>query len=408
MKRFFFCVYLLIVLTFISVSAHAEPILINAIVTNQGIQLSPDHIPENKAFTIHVINQTKLPVEIENSDTSVEIYANMDRTFKVGLTAGTYIFFNDFNTQTKAATLFVKSLPVLVRAENRQAAAANDKSSSLNTSEILFIIWRESVEALLVVGVVYSWLTQLKAGRRSGFLFLWLGVLVGLIFAFLLSFILIKMNHILTPDFANLFQAGMALVAAGMIIYMIKWMREKGRALKSSMHHSLEKNTSSFWRNISILTVVSVALAREASEASIFVYALGFENMTGSPFKMMGIIGLGISLAIATIFLLQLGNRIFSWRFFFKVTEILLLLLGGGLILNCIDRLIVSGVLSPLQTKIWNTSFLLSDGGFFAPILSSFTGYRASPSLMDLIAYGLYWAIIYFLLKVKKSADYAD
>jgi high-affinity iron transporter len=199
----------------------------------------------------------------------------------------------------------------------------------------------------------------------------------------------------------------MTLVAAMMIVYMVKWMRENGRTLKHTMQNSLEKKSSLRWRNISILTVVAVAFAREASEASIFIYALGVGSITPFSIKILGLLGLGILLAMATIFILQLGNKIFSWKIFFKLTEILLLLLGGGLLLNAIDHLIVAGLLTPLQNKIWDTSFLIHEGGMLSPMLSSFTGYRAAPSLTDLIVYSSYWIFIYFLLKPNKGKSHA-
>ncbi len=390
---------------------NGEPITVNAFINTTAIEFSPNIIPENTPFIIHVINRAGTPVELENSDTSVEVYANMDKTYKVGLPAGHYVFFNDFNAHTKAANLIVEKESAILKSTNTplttQAALtqSNQTLSNLNVSEILFIVWRESVEALLVVGVVYSWLNQLKTGRRSGLFFMWMGVVTGLLCAILLSFLLMTVNHILSPVSSNLFQAGMTLLAASMIVYMVKWMRGNSRSLKKNMHNSLEKNNSTHWRNISILTVVTVAVTREASEACIFIYGLGANSNFSA--NTMSILGLGVLLAIGTIFLLQLGNKIFSWRFFFKITEILLLLLGGGLLLSCIDRLILSGFLTPLYSKVWNTSFLISEGGFFAPMLSSFAGYRATPSLMNIIIYGAYWIVIYFLLKTKKAKSHA-
>jgi len=390
-------------------TAHAkniDPITVTATMTGTNIQFSPAAIPENTPFVIHVINKAGVPVELENSDTSVEVYADMDKTFKVGLSTGSYVFFNDFNSHTKAATLFVKTAAELKNMSHTESVidSSSEKTSShLALSEILFIVWRESVEALLVVGVVYSWLKQSKNGRKSGMLFLWLGVAIGLLCAVLLSFVLVTVKSALSPNAANYFQAAMTLMAAFMIVYMVKWMRDNSRTLKSGMHNALDKNASNRWRNISILTVVAVAFAREASEASIFIYALGFGGQGETPIKMIGILVLGVVLAIATIYVLQLGNKIFSWRFFFKVTEILLLLLGGGLLLHCVDLLISSGLLPTLYTKIWDTSFFLGDGGLIAPMISSFTGYRATPSLMDVIFYNAYWVAIYFLLKKGKA-----
>lgn len=400
-------IFLFIILFLIMKIAFADtedPLLVNATVTPTQIEFSPAAIPENVPFIIHVINKAGAPIELENSDTSVEIYANMDKTFKVGLTAGNYVFFNDFNAHTKSAVLIVKpagaALSTVPVAELKQATAPG-----LNISGILFIVWRESVEALLVVGIVYGWvsLTQ-KPQRRSGLICLWLGMFIGLFLAILLSYLLITVNHILAPDSANIFQALMTFIAAAMIVYMVKWMRVSGKNLKANMRQSLEKNTSIFWRNVSIVTVVAVAVAREGSEASIFIYALGFGNQTHLSLPVLGVLGLGVLLAVATIALLQLGNKLISWRFFFKVTEALLLLLGGGLLLNGMDRLILSGFLTPLHNKVWDTSFLISDGGFIAPVLASFAGYRATPSLMCILGYVIYWTFIYFLLKTKKTS----
>lgn len=345
-KLFLFVILFLLINT--AYSANKDPITVNAIMTATDIKLVPDTLPENTPFIIHVTNKTGIPVELENSDTSVEVYADMDKTFKVGLTTGSYIFFNDFNAHTKAATLFVKTAAELANSTDRHNVTNSflstiptnltiKSSSNPEDSEILFIIWRESIEALLVVGVVYSWLKQVKAGRKSGMLFLWMGVGIGLLFAILLSFLLVTVKSVLSPNAANYFQATMTFIAALMIVYMVKWMRNNGRTLKSGMHYALEKSVSTQWRNISILTVVAVAFAREASEAVIFIYALGVGRQAESSLKLMGIMAIGVVLAIATIYLLQLGNKIFSWRFFFKITEIILLFLGGGLLLNCID-----------------------------------------------------------------------
>ncbi|HSH47146.1 MAG TPA: hypothetical protein VK991_00940 [Halomonas sp.] len=41
--------------------------------------------------------------------------------------------------------------------------------------QVLFIVWRESVEAILVVGIAYAWLKQSES--RTGLRYLWLVVL---------------------------------------------------------------------------------------------------------------------------------------------------------------------------------------------------------------------------------------
>ena len=55
-----------------------------------------------------------------------------------------------------------------------------------NFGQILFVMWRESVEAMLVVGILHAWLAHQPQGRR-GLVYLWLGVGVGLLAALALG-----------------------------------------------------------------------------------------------------------------------------------------------------------------------------------------------------------------------------
>ena len=48
--------------------------------------------------------------------------------------------------------------------------------------QVLFIVWRESVEAMLVVGILYTWLRSTPEGKR-GLKYLWGGVGAGLALA---------------------------------------------------------------------------------------------------------------------------------------------------------------------------------------------------------------------------------
>lgn len=393
-----------------------EPIVVNAIITPTEISFNPASIPEDTPFVIHVINKTGVPVELENADTSVEVYDGTDKTFKIGLNAGKYKFFNDFNPKTKTADLHVLTTTQIAAGASNSTVATNNTPSDETSSspsandgnsklaEITFIMWRESIEALLVVGIVYSWLKQLKTGRREGMMFLAAGVGVGVLCAVILGMVLVKLSGSLSGNAQEYLQAGLTFAAALMIVYMVKWMRSNGTKLKSEMLSSLEQNEARSW-NISILIVVAVAIAREGSEAVIFIYAIGFGEKGIVSLGMLASVGLGLALAVFTIWLLSMGNKIFSWRYFFKFTEILLLLLGGALLLNCIDILVSIGVLPVIKAKFWDTSFILGDGGRFVPMLTSIVGYRATPSLMDILVYILYWVGVTRFIKVKAQLN---
>jgi len=48
---------------------------------------------------------------------------------------------------------------------------------------------------------------------------------------------------------------------------------------------------------------------------------------------------------------------------------------------------------------VWNTSALLDDNGHVGGLLASFTGYRAKPALLPLLALTAYWIAVPLLLR---------
>ena len=63
----------------------------------------------------------------------------------------------------------------------------------------LFIIWRESAEAMLVVGILYAWLAR-QPDRRTGLRYLWGGVAAGLGLAVLLALAVLGVAHTLSDE----------------------------------------------------------------------------------------------------------------------------------------------------------------------------------------------------------------
>ena len=250
-----------------------------------------------------------------------------------------------------------------------------------NLSQILFVMWRETVEAMLVVGILHAWLSHNSSDRR-GLIYVWGGVATGLVAAFLLGLGIEEMNSVLSDQGQAYFRALMLLVAAVLIVQMVFWMRRHGRRLKQNMEQSLSANTrrQHWW---GVFSLAAIAVAREGSETVVFLSSLAMGgNGFASPQFWLAL-ALGVVLAGATFYLLQLGGRFISWRIFFRVTEILLLLLGCALMMSGVEALIDAQFLPTFKSQLWDSSVILDDGSIFGGIVSSFTGYRARPSLMS-------------------------
>ncbi|MEM5419604.1 FTR1 family protein [Paraburkholderia sp. BR14263] len=264
--------------------------------------------------------------------------------------------------------------------------------------QVMFIVWRESVEALLVVGILYAWLKNGDADARRGVPYLWGGVALGILAAIGLGAALVGFTEVLSGDAQDYFQTGMVLVACVLIVQMVLWMKQHGRTLKREMEESLEKSTQDAnWWGITIL--VTLAIAREGSETVIFLYGLGFGQSGHVDASQYLAVLIGLALAFLTFYLLQLGGKIFSWRHFFRITEIMLLFLGAGLFQTGVDKLIDKEILPTIVDQVWNSSAILDDSSTFGSLVATLTGYRAHPALMNLIAYAVYWLVVWFLVR---------
>lgn len=258
----------------------------------------------------------------------------------------------------------------------------------------LFIVWRESAEAMLVVGILHAWLRQ-RPDAVVGMRYLWGGVAAGLALALTLALVMLGIASSLSGAGLDYFQLAIMLVASGLIVQMVFWMRRHGRTFRKDLESSMAKNASAanWW---GLLVVVALAVGRETAEAVVFLYGLAGDK--GSITHLPIVLGLGLVGAFATFWLLQQGTRILSWRTFFRVSEVLLLLLAGALLVSGVEKLIALDVLPGLVDPVWDTSRLLDDSGRLGGLIASFTGYRSRPALLPLIALAAYWVTMWTLL----------
>jgi high-affinity iron transporter len=263
---------------------------------------------------------------------------------------------------------------------------------------IVFIVWRESIEALLVVGILQAWLTQQGGDAcRRGRAYLWSGVATGLLVAALLGAAIILLGDQLSDDAQQIFQTSLMLIAAVLIVQMVLWMRRHGRTLKRELETALQSaaDKSNWW---GVFLLAAIAVAREGSETVVFLAGSISAARHGALGPTVLAVGAGLALALATYALLQVGNKLLSWRTFFRLTEVMLLLLAGSLLVTGVDNLVGLGIVPRLSGRLWDTSALLADGGSFGGLLSALTGYRARPDLTEILIYALYWGLIAWLL----------
>ena len=262
---------------------------------------------------------------------------------------------------------------------------------------VAFVIWRESVEALLVIGILSAWLARSGDQAGRGRIYLWSGVGAGLLLSVLLGLLLVWFGESVPEETQQLYQTVAIFIAAALIIQMVFWMRTRGGTLKRDLETSLtDAAERNHWWSVFLLALIAVA--REGSETVVFLYGVLAATRMDTVLATTAVAALGFILALATYSLLLLGSRIFSWRVFFKVTEIMLLFLAASLLVSGVDNLVSLGYVPALSGRLWDTSAILPDSGPVGGLVGALTGYRARPDLIQILVLAIYWGLMSWAL----------
>ncbi|OGT90399.1 MAG: FTR1 family iron permease [Gammaproteobacteria bacterium RIFOXYA12_FULL_61_12] len=246
------------------------------------------------------------------------------------------------------------------------------------------VVWRESLEAMLVIGVLLSWIarqeTPLPLARG-----LWAGVAAGVGLAGALGFATWAAQSEFAGAALEKFQLAMVLGAAALILHMVLWMHAHGRHMKRELERQAEQAMGAF----GIAAIAALAVAREGAETVVFLYGLGMEGETTRLFSGAAA---GFALAVATAWLVARGARHLNVRTLFRASEFLLLLIATALLAAGIDRLIGMEWLPPIIDPLWDTAAWLPDGRGPGRFLADFVGYRARPAATLVIAIAAFWS----------------
>nr|ELR5112245.1 FTR1 family protein [Providencia stuartii] len=273
--------------------------------------------------------------------------------------------------------------------------------------QVLFVVWRESFEALLVIGIIYAWIKR-HPDSRNGMKFLWGGVVLGLLVSILLALLIYGVFNVLDDTGQSLFMVFMELLACTLIVQMVYWMNKHGSSMKSEIESGINRNAQHHnWWGAAL--IIAIAIAREGSEIVVFLssFIMSLNATNASEFAME--VGGGILIAGLTLYIFLLTNRIVSWKIFFKVTGVILLFLALSLLLKGVEE--ITNLLIEYDYSIpefliypaWDTTALLDDSNIAGNFISSFFAYRSQPIWLSVITFIIYWVVVITLFSRSKK-----
>jgi len=186
------------------------------------------------------------------------------------------------------------------------------------------IVFREVLEASLVVGIIYLLLE--KSNLKDHFKKLWLGVGAAIAASIAVGYLVILAKNSLGNNSTQaLFEGIFLYLTAVLIWYVIFWLSKNVSDKKELESSTLNAITISSW---GVFFVVFFAILREGFETAIFL--ISSLSITGT-FSYIGFF-LGAILAILIGYLIVIQGRKVDIRNIFKYSTLLLVFLASGMI----------------------------------------------------------------------------
>lgn len=250
------------------------------------------------------------------------------------------------------------------------------------------IVFRETLEAALIVAIVLTYLIQTKTNQYLPHV-IW-STLAAIATSFIVAFIFDRSIGEFEGKAAQTFEGVVAFVAACVLTYMIFWMHKQAAKIKDQMHKKLHLAITR-GEVLSLMALPYFAVLREGAETILFLKAAALQ--AGGALSAIGGI-LGFSLAVLlTTSIFWLGRKI-PIKPFFRYTGFILTFMAAGLLAYGIHELEEAGWINPIIEHIWNLNSILNEKQGVGSFLKAIFGYNGNPSLVETLAYFAYLTIL--------------
>ena len=250
------------------------------------------------------------------------------------------------------------------------------------------ITLREGLEAALIIGVVLGVLRKLGHADRSRLV--WAGVLVAIVVSLAAGLALNALGVAFEGRAEEIFEGAAMLLASGVLTWMIFWMQRQGRHIQAELELDVRRatTTGSAW---GLFSLAFVAVVREGIETVLFLTAAAF---SATPAQTLIGGALGLTVAVVLGWLMFAAGKRLDVRAFFRVTSVLLILFAAGLVAQGVHALQEATLLPTFVEHVWDINHTLDERSAVGVFLKALFGYNGDPSLLEVIAYSVYFAVV--------------
>lgn len=246
------------------------------------------------------------------------------------------------------------------------------------------VVFRESLEAALILGIMAAATRGIAARGR----WMFAGVIAGLLGATLVASMMDALSNLASGMGQELLNAVILLTAVAMLAWHVIWMQVHGREMAANAK-ARASEISEGAREISVLfVVVALAVLREGAETVLFLYGMASGEGGGLRATLGGgLLGLAAGAVLGVA--LYAGLLRIPLRRFFSVTGVFVLLLAASMASQAAYYLVQADVLPSLGAPLWDTSSVLSQSSAIGTLLNTLIGYNDQPAGMQMVFYGV-------------------
>lgn len=263
------------------------------------------------------------------------------------------------------------------------------------------IVFRESLEAALFVGIVAA-ATRGLMGRGR-----WLGagVGIGVLGAMILAALAPHVSEWFDGLGQDVINIAVLSVALSMLLWHCIWVaaHSKEMAMEARrLGESVQEGERKPW---ALLTAVALAVLREGAETVLFIAGAvtGGGNTTFGQIALAVVVGVGLGAGAGLV--IYAGLARVPTRHIFTVTNVLIAILAGSIASQLVKSLAQAGLLERWSAPVWDTSHMLAPDSALGTLLHALVGYDATPSAAQLMSYVAVLALIYVGTKLMRRTS---
>jgi high-affinity iron transporter len=246
------------------------------------------------------------------------------------------------------------------------------------------IVFREMLEAGLIVGIILTVLNKLCAMRYAPHV--WASVGAAGVVSLAAGWALSVAAQASRGQWEAALEGIISLAACGVLTYMVFWMDRQGKRIRPAIEEHMEGAVTRS-ELAAIVMLPFLAVLREGAETVLFLKAVSLQN-SGSVSLLGGLSGAGLAVAVtAAIFVW--GKRV-PLQALFRGTGMLIFLIAAGMLAYGIHEIQELGWLPFFSQEVWNINHLLNEKQGIGSFLKALFGYNGNPSGLEVAAYLAY------------------